>query len=774
MRITALHIENFGKLSDVDLQFDKGLNYFCEDNGWGKSTLAAFIKVMFYGFDNDRKQDDIVNERRRYKPWQGGAYGGSLSFTVGDRHYKATRIFGNKEADDVFELRDEETQLICDDYDAFLGETILNIDSESFRRTVFIAESDCQCTMSDSISAKMGNLVDNTDDINNFESVIKKLSDMINAIGPKRRGKLKVLKDDIAELLVKIKAGENIDETADEIMAKKALERARYDELKQKQEEITAKQKEYASRKDKQALRQGYVALLDAFNQKNEEYESSKAKLEGRELDVRDLEEYINRASELLKKKSMVSSQGNEKALKMEKLDGAFANGLPDNGTINDYIGKWGEYKEISRGLSRREAKLDTFETMHIRDVEDARKNNAGKGMLIIVLAVLIMAAGIGLYFVNMILGIGIIGVGVVVMLLGLLKKAKSKTIDVLYPDEYEELKRALNDDYEYMQELRDDTKDFLDNYRISFNEETAVADLMNLRDDAANYETLKASYAKDSRLRREIEVLEDKLNGYLMQSGFADVSAEKAIEVLSDYKSRTLLFLQIKKQWKELKLEKESFEDEHPDYESLLGMDKLDAEVSLEENENELKVISESLEELHRLMLDYDRQLDALHMRQEEISEYERTYEELIEQQESATKEYDILSKTKDYLTKAKQSFVNRYTKPVKDSFDKYYGLLAKMDADRYNLDADMKLYVNEHGLQRGIAHLSTGYQNLVGICMRMALIDAMYTDNRPFVIFDDPFVNLDDNKSANAKAFLDVLANEHQIIYMTCHSRL
>ena len=77
MRLISCHIENFGKLSDRTVSFDdiSGINVLCENNGWGKSTLANFIKVMFFGFDNEGKRSSIENERQHFKPWQGVVYG---------------------------------------------------------------------------------------------------------------------------------------------------------------------------------------------------------------------------------------------------------------------------------------------------------------------------------------------------------------------------------------------------------------------------------------------------------------------------------------------------------------------------------------------------------------------------------------------------------------------------------------------------------------------------------------------------------------------------
>ena len=56
MKIIKCHIENFGKLHDQSFDFKNGLNVISRENGFGKSTLATFIKVMFYGFEGDRKK----------------------------------------------------------------------------------------------------------------------------------------------------------------------------------------------------------------------------------------------------------------------------------------------------------------------------------------------------------------------------------------------------------------------------------------------------------------------------------------------------------------------------------------------------------------------------------------------------------------------------------------------------------------------------------------------------------------------------------------------
>ena len=45
MKLIACHINNFGKLSDLNINFNDGVNVINQPNGWGKSTLAAFMKL---------------------------------------------------------------------------------------------------------------------------------------------------------------------------------------------------------------------------------------------------------------------------------------------------------------------------------------------------------------------------------------------------------------------------------------------------------------------------------------------------------------------------------------------------------------------------------------------------------------------------------------------------------------------------------------------------------------------------------------------------------
>ena len=113
MKLISAKIENFGKLHDISIDFSDGLNVFLRDNGYGKSTLASFIRGMFYGLQGERKSQDTYNDRKKFRPWQGGTFGGELVFSLGGDKgkYRIVRTFGEKKAQDTFRLYDAETNL---------------------------------------------------------------------------------------------------------------------------------------------------------------------------------------------------------------------------------------------------------------------------------------------------------------------------------------------------------------------------------------------------------------------------------------------------------------------------------------------------------------------------------------------------------------------------------------------------------------------------------------------------------------------------------------
>ncbi len=142
MKLIRLSAENFGVLHNEVVDCHAGLNVFCRENGAGKTTLAAFLCAMLYGLLSSRKADLEENERKKYQPWQGGPFGGSMTFSVGDKTYRAERYFaqGNTQKRDTFVLYDLSDNSVSDDYSEDLGFELFGLDAAAFARSAYLPQ----------------------------------------------------------------------------------------------------------------------------------------------------------------------------------------------------------------------------------------------------------------------------------------------------------------------------------------------------------------------------------------------------------------------------------------------------------------------------------------------------------------------------------------------------------------------------------------------------------------------------------------------------------
>ena len=178
MRLLGCHIVGFGSFANYDLWFETGLNVVFQPNGWGKTTISAFIEAMLYGFARKRVHNVQENKRLRYAPWSGGRYGGSLDLECGGRRYRITRTFGKSAAGDRMGVMDIDTGRRVSVKAPSIGEWLLGLDSSAFQRSVFIGsngiEFDGPVT---GLRNRLNALVGEAEDAPSFDQAISVLDD---------------------------------------------------------------------------------------------------------------------------------------------------------------------------------------------------------------------------------------------------------------------------------------------------------------------------------------------------------------------------------------------------------------------------------------------------------------------------------------------------------------------------------------------------------------------------------------------------------------------
>lgn len=167
----------------------------------------------------------------------------------------------------------------------------------------------------------------------------------------------------------------------------------------------------------------------------------------------------------------------------------------------------------------------------------------------------------------------------------------------------------------------------------------------------------------------------------------------------------------------------------------------------------------------------DLERNLEVLAGQRELVKNAGNELLLLYRKKDEETKKYNLLKCTGEILANAKETLTSRYSKPLKESYDKYFKLLSSLDGDDYHIDSNGVLTVKEQGMQRQVSSFSSGYKDMMGLCMRLAFVDVMYPDEKPMIILDDPFVNLDKDKVFKGKELLEWIGKEYQIIYLTCN---
>ena len=276
MKLVRCHIENFGCLSDIDFSFNEGLTVLYQPNGSGKSTLAAFIKAMLYGFPRTNKRSISENERKKYMPWQGGKYGGFLVFSYDDIEYRVSRYFGSTAARDTYSLYDLTNRRESKKFSSNLGEELFQLDSDSYARSTYMPQLQGNVTFSTTdIQAKLSNLVEDTNDINNFDSALDRLKKKRGAYRSYRgdSGRVGELQKSIYTLQESIdKANlwrQQLDEST-ETMNSLQLERAHQQEtLKVLQKKISIQSTRVADqskREQQQALKKNVEELQQQIN----------------------------------------------------------------------------------------------------------------------------------------------------------------------------------------------------------------------------------------------------------------------------------------------------------------------------------------------------------------------------------------------------------------------------------------------------------------------------------------------------------------------------
>ncbi len=794
MRILSCHIENFGKISDLTIRFSDGINVINEPNAWGKSTLAAFIKAMFYGFDARKEAGAFDRERNIYRPWQGGAYGGELDFSVNGRNYRISRTFGKAEKNDEFHIYDLSTNLESVDYTEKVGEELFDLDGLSFKRSIYIAQNDCSAQTSDAINAKLGNLAENTNDINNYESAQEYLKNLANQLSPNRiTGSIKKRKGQLTEIASELASYEAAEYGMSQLEVKRQAALAKKEQLNQKRDAYAMELKAASEESRRQEQQKTYLALceeqtkaLEALVPFTDIFPNGlpqEEQLAVKSRDARNLEDMLGTLRHLELTEEEKECYG--------RLSAMFENGVPADRDIDIELEKLSKLSNVKDEHTKVQVKLSEREKECLQDagMPTVRiPKFPGAAICGIILALLGLAGEIFCVFglpddfsygaAAMVACLAVFAAGISLMIVGLQKKARllreQEEAQIAWEKEQdarneviEELQKQESSQNNVIWDINQHTRMFLEQYRVFCGENEFSYHLYELKNQVREYGRLKEQKSRYDQLEVKARTLRNELAAYAASIG----------AVLSEDMSAQLHYYQTEAAKYRIALENADVVKKRVgQFEARTDMESLMAEksmsYSLEEINERIHALDEEIDEVRAGIEQYNRQMEDLQEQLDLRDEKKQEYEDCTKRQEEDMRTYDIVTATQDFLQKARESFTARYMAPITNAFCKYYEMILGTQTDNWMIDVNINFHRKEQGELRDTKNLSAGYQDLIGICMRLALVDAMFTDEKPFLIMDDPFVNLDEEKTENGMQLLYNVSQEYQTIYFTCHS--
>lgn len=848
MKLKKIHVENYGGLCGLDMTFDTGINEVFESNGYGKTTLASFIKAMFYGLAPYRANGRDFNDRRKYYPFSGGKFGGNIEFEFNGDDYRIERFFGKK-SDVEDEMKVYKNAVLTDDLGAIPGLKVFGLDEESFLRTLFITSEITEISSTSGINGLLGDFASDSFG-GDYETAISKLE--------AARKKYKAAKGnndlisqtqaEITDLKTKI---ENIEKEGE------ALERF-YSELKEAEEnekqlgkilkDASGKNVEIEKWKTYDKMRADAEEKLERLKSFSEKYRNGlpeKTEIERAEK----LALYVETA----KAKREAINFSEDKKLRLQAYTRTFANGVPQDSELSSAQKHIAETSALTSESERLKAEIAESEKKVnpkfsnadtgavLNDLECAAeklrekqallsaKRNAAEapaakdkkgagGLILTAISVAAIIAGVVMAVLTngaiRYLGAAVGAAGVIGLIFGIAASSKAGTADKKLKDRESEIIALQTETEKYADEMKEILVPlgFYSRNGVMFDYAKCKADIEDyLKTDRDKREKLARLAEVDERLKTETEILRRFFAGYGMtinESSFAD-ALYKLKNMIGEYSrlaEERQSFAQNDKAFadKESSAKRElnaffakygllcdgneksllkSLEADLSETERL-KKDCAELTASAEEyrKKNELKARPEGeATDIGDVSERYRACQRAIAIKRGEISAAESVYETLqdnksrLDDAEERLAEYKerraIISLAEDYIKAADAKLQQKYVAPVKDKFVEFSAPIEKALGEKVVMDKDFRIYFESGGEIRDDKHLSSGQRCILSLCFRLSLIENAFGGEKPFIIMDDPFVNLDKEHIEKTLEFLKSVSKDEQIIYFCCH---
>ncbi len=770
MYIKSCYIENFGKFHEFSIEFERGLNVIKENNGWGKTTLMAFIKAMLYGMTYRPNAKEFY-DRRRYEPWSGGKFGGYMIFALGDKEYKVTRFFGKKDMQDEFELIDINTGKITKDYSEKLGEELFGIDMDSFERSVFIAGNK-KASITDGINAKLNNLIENADDIGNFDKAYDNLDKAIKNLHKRGGG------GEIQKKAEQVKMLEEKCRDCDSKAGLIVLQKTNIDEYNLKKQEYEKKIKAIDDK----------IGKAELYN-KSEQYKILKKRRTEAEIELGRLKQFFDKhlpsEEELLEYYSLCA-EADSINHSIETLGEVKECADNEESRIDECVADYKEAVKLNNLLKDEAVKYEALEKEYKilekeAELTEERKGIGIKGIFFVlsllaaVVVTVLQPEGFGLIGGVVLKTVVVVAYLIAVFFAILIIRSLTADKELVarhknVTDSKAECAAELENIKKSAEELKKRGREYTAKYTGFISERLTnpsgdfIEDLSIIRENYSKY--CRLMDYKGEFVARKIRI--KTFLGYYTYSAVDDNATyyDKLQIIRDNFRD----YVSAKEYYAKVCDGLDAFEAAN-DIGKILSVAGEEAEyIDIAALQRERGELQSEAAKLLALINRAEKTIDDISYEVDRRQEYESRIEGLKEEIAGLEDRYNILTLTKNTLEAAKERLATRYMEDMKNAFKKYLDIFEVSDNIKLGLELDT--CIEKNGKDWDDRYFSQGHADMADICVRLALLDAMYKEEKPVLVLDDPFVNLDDNKLAKGLKAIEKIAEDRQIIYSVCSS--
>ena len=743
MIIKELYIAEFGGIKDRKIEFgDKStLNVVYGENESGKSTVFLFIKFMLYGLQRKAQSN---TERERSLSWSGGVASGSLTLIHGGMEYRIERTFSDR-------ARGEKLVILSLDSGAPIatdkapGEYFLGVPREVFESSACVGQMRSGEINGEKTAQSLSNMLSSADESVDTASVLKELNSIRTTYLHKNQGGGSLYDDEAKINSLKIK----LDEARNASLAIEGKSES-FEKIKKEYEALKIE----LERKDALVSQFNKIAIVRRFEALRLSLGEVSSVVERKEICAKRMlkTDYFpdrTHIAELRASAREITDAKQRLALRESKRD---AHSI-------DYDAELAELGEIAEQNGGREAILSSANNKILR--ARAKRKNA------IVLGACALAAaifgGLAMAFIHLIVGVialcAFVGLGAAALVMILdSSKTKKAALAELYAlaNSYKTTPEELGERIDAaIKELSKMCSYNVENAKLIAELELAEESLDLARDRA--YARLVMTLGDDAE--PEIEIIEAEANRL---SNFLD-----EYDALKNEEIAFLRMLEGEKnalaRYDEQKLRSEitvRFEDATQD--------------AVEEAERTKSFLLAKRSACESKITLLQNELIALRIKAEDPMPIADRLAQLEEKVKKDRAFYDALILAMATIEDASAAMRGNIT-PV---ISKMAGeIIGRISGDKYSVlrtNSRLGIMLDKDGFAISSELLSAGTKDAAYMALRLALIMQIYDRERPPIVLDESFCQLDDTRLARMLELLSSLcADGIQIILLTSHKR-